>query len=102
MLYPELSFITVSHTLTEALPLYPERRKESDASDDSLSSDHWMLTQTDGAEEEDSQQSSPEQPEEKTINGVCSSVSPSHQELTVHKNSPVKVQEGTVVSCLHY
>ncbi|XP_067303458.1 1-acylglycerol-3-phosphate O-acyltransferase Pnpla3 [Pseudorasbora parva] len=78
---------------SNALPLHPERRKESDASDDSLSSDHWMLTQTDGAEEEESQQNSLEQPEEKTTNGVCSSLSPSHQEQTVHKNSPVKVQE---------
>lgn len=60
-----------------------------------------MLTQTDGVEEEESQQNSPEQPEEKTINGVCSSVSPSRQERTEHKNSPVKVQEGTVVSSLH-
>ncbi|ROL23524.1 Patatin-like phospholipase domain-containing protein 2 [Anabarilius grahami] len=78
---------------SNVLPLYPQRRKESDASDDSLSSDHWMLTQTDGAEEKESQQNSPEQPEEKTINGVCSSVSPSHQERTVHENSPEKVQE---------
>ncbi|CAM4682487.1 unnamed protein product [Leuciscus chuanchicus] len=74
---------------SNALPLNPERRKESDASDDSLSSDHWMLTQTDGFEEENSL----EQPKEKTINGVCSSVSPSRQERTEHKNSPVKVQE---------
>ncbi|XP_016415974.1 patatin-like phospholipase domain-containing protein 2 [Sinocyclocheilus rhinocerous] len=76
---------------SNALPLYPERRKESDASDDSVSSDHWMLTQTDRAEE--SQQDCPEQPEQKTVNGVCSSLSPSLQEQTVHKNSPVDVQE---------
>ncbi|KAK7131908.1 hypothetical protein R3I93_018467 [Phoxinus phoxinus] len=76
---------------SNALPLYPERRKESDASDDSLS-DNWMLTQTDGVEEEESQPNSLEQPEEKTVNGVCSSVGPSHQERTEHKNSP-KVHE---------
>ncbi|XP_026115502.1 1-acylglycerol-3-phosphate O-acyltransferase Pnpla3-like [Carassius auratus] len=75
---------------SNALPLYPERRKESDASDDSVSSDHWMLTQT---EEEESQQDCPEHPEQKTVNGVYSSLSPSLQERTVHKNSPVEVQE---------
>ncbi|XP_039537260.1 1-acylglycerol-3-phosphate O-acyltransferase Pnpla3 [Pimephales promelas] len=78
---------------SNALPLHPQQRKESDASDDSLSSDHWMLTQTDGVEEEESQPNSLEQPEEKTINGVCSSISPSRQERTEPKNSPVKVQE---------
>ncbi|XP_073795857.1 patatin-like phospholipase domain-containing protein 2 [Danio rerio] len=66
-----------------ALPLYPQRRKESDVSDDSLSSDHWMLTQTNEAEKDESQKDSPEQPEDKSINGDCSSVSP----------NPVKVQE---------
>ncbi|KAI2649960.1 Patatin-like phospholipase domain-containing protein 2 [Labeo rohita] len=78
-----------------ALPLHPQRRKESDASDDSLSSDHWMLTQTDRPEEEESQQKCPEQPEEKTVNGVnvSSSLIPSRQQRTVHKNSPVAVQE---------
>ncbi|XP_016353004.1 patatin-like phospholipase domain-containing protein 3 [Sinocyclocheilus anshuiensis] len=75
---------------SNALPLYPQRRKESDASDDSVSSDHWMLTQTDRAEEEESHQNCPEQP---AVNGVCSSVSPSRQEPTVHKSSPVEVQE---------
>lgn len=86
------SLIIVSHTPTDALPLYPQRRKESDVSDDSLSSDHWMLTQTDVAEKEEYQQDSPEQPENKSINGDCSSVSP----------KPVKVQEGTVVSPVHF
>jgi len=94
--------MTISLTSTDALPLHPQQRKESDASDDSLSSDHWMLTQTDGVEEEESQPNSLEQPEEKTINGVCSSISPSRQERTEQKNSPVKVQEGTVVSHLHF
>ncbi len=90
---------TISHTSTDALPLYPQRRKESDASDDSGSSDHWMLTQTDRAEEEESHQNCPEQP---AVNGVCSSVSPSRQEPTVQKNSPVEVQEGTVESGFHF
>ncbi|KAK2885887.1 hypothetical protein Q8A67_016724 [Cirrhinus molitorella] len=80
---------------SNALPLHPQRRKESDASDDSLSSDHWMLTQTDRAEEEESQQDCPEPPEEKAVNGVNSSVSPSRQQptVTLQKNSPVEVQE---------
>ncbi len=90
---------TISHTSTDALPLYPQRRKESDASDDSVSSDHWMLTQADRAEEEESHQNCPEQP---AVNRVCSSASPSHQEPTVQKNSPVEVQEGTVESGFHF
>ncbi|XP_042607059.1 1-acylglycerol-3-phosphate O-acyltransferase Pnpla3-like [Cyprinus carpio] len=75
---------------SNALPLYPQQRKESDASDDSVSSDNWMLTQTDRAEEEESHQNCTGQP---AVNGVCSSASPSRQEPTVHKNSPAEVQE---------
>ncbi|KAL1249630.1 hypothetical protein QQF64_020635 [Cirrhinus molitorella] len=54
-----------------------------------------MLTQTDRAEEEESQQDCPEPPEEKAVNGVNSSVSPSRQQptVTLQKNSPVEVQE---------
>ncbi|XP_051961798.1 1-acylglycerol-3-phosphate O-acyltransferase Pnpla3 isoform X1 [Xyrauchen texanus] len=80
-----------------ALHLYPELRRDSDVSDDSRSSDHWMLTQTDDAEgrdqEEELQQNSLEHPEEKSVNWVGLSMSPSHQEQAVHKNSSVKVQE---------
>ncbi|XP_043080372.1 1-acylglycerol-3-phosphate O-acyltransferase Pnpla3 [Puntigrus tetrazona] len=53
---------------SNALPLYPDRRRESDASDDSVSSDHWMLTQTEESHhhEEESHQYCPERP---VVNG---------------------------------
>ncbi|XP_055045087.2 patatin-like phospholipase domain-containing protein 2 [Misgurnus anguillicaudatus] len=85
---------------SRALQLYPDNRIESDVSDDSgtsdsLSSDHWMLTQTDSAEEQDQQEEfqKMDHTEKKSIKGVCSSTGPSRQEPEVHQKSTVKVQE---------
>lgn len=85
--------LSLSHTSTEALQLYPDRRMESDVSDDSgtsdsLSSDHWMLTQTD-ADDRDQQDDLL-----KSVKQECSPTGPSRHTQEVHQNSNVKVQEG--------
>ncbi|XP_056589585.1 patatin-like phospholipase domain-containing protein 2 isoform X2 [Triplophysa dalaica] len=74
---------------SKALQLYPDRRMESDVSDDSgtsdsLSSDHWMLTQTD-AEDRDQQEEL-----RKSVKEVSSSQGPSRY---IQEVSKVQVQE---------
>ncbi|XP_051517183.1 patatin-like phospholipase domain-containing protein 2 [Myxocyprinus asiaticus] len=53
----------------------------------------YFLQQNKVDQEKECQQKSLEHPEEKSANGVCLSMGPSHKEQSVHKNSPVNVQE---------
>lgn len=73
---------------------------ESDVSDDSgtsdsLSSDHWMLTQTD-ADERDQQEEL-----RKSVKEGRSPTGPSRQTQEAHQNSKVKIQEGSVLFLIY-